>query len=120
MRDQLDEPLVEPFLVYKPTRDEVFLYADYSLCEFPLPLDFDTFLWKDEVIDVQVHIPFAIINGWAPVQMISKGHKYLCLLRFDGDIPEMLRNLPEVNSGERAETLLILTRKVDLRVNSGG
>ncbi|HEY6955798.1 MAG TPA: hypothetical protein VI385_11185, partial [Flavisolibacter sp.] len=47
MRDQLDEPLVEPFLAYKPTSNEVFLYADYSLSQFSLLLDFDTFLWKE-------------------------------------------------------------------------
>ncbi|MDH7463516.1 hypothetical protein QEG73_19605 [Chitinophagaceae bacterium 26-R-25] len=116
MRDQLDEPLVEPFLAYKPTSDEVFLYADYSLSEFSLPIDFGTLLWKNEVVEVNVHIPFAIINGWAPVQMVSKGHKYVCLLQFVGDIPEVLRNLPEVNSGESADSVLILTRKVDLPI----
>lgn len=114
MRDQLDKPLVEPFLAYKPTSNEVFLYADYSLSGFSLPLDFDTFLWKDEVLYMQVHVPFAVINGWAPVQMVSEGHKYICLLQFIGDIPEVLRNLPEVNSGESADTVLILARKVDL------
>jgi hypothetical protein len=114
MRDQLDEPLVEPFLAYKPAGNEVFLYADYSLSEFSLPLDFDTFLWKDEVFGVQVHVPFAVINGWAPVQMVSRGHKYVCLLRFAGGLPEVIKNLPEVNSGENADTVLILARKVDI------
>lgn len=119
MRDQLDEPLVEPFLAYKPAVNEVFLYADYSLSEFSLPLYFDTFLWKDEVLDVQVHVPFAVINGWAPVQMVSKGHKYVCLLQFTGDIPVVLRNLPEVNSGKSIDTVLILTNKVDLPTAGG-
>jgi hypothetical protein len=119
MRDQLDEALVEPFLAYKPTNNEVFLYADYSHSEFSLPLDFDTFFWKDEVLDVQVHVPFAVINGWAPVKMVSKGHKYVCLLQFAGDIPDLFRNLPEVNSGENADTVLILARKVDQHTKSG-
>jgi hypothetical protein len=114
MRDQLDEPLVEPFLAYKPSSYELFLYSDYALSEFSLPLDFDTLVWKDEVLDVQVHVPFAIINGWAPVQMVTKGHKYVCLLQFVGYIPEVLGNLPEVNSGEIADTVLILASKVDL------
>lgn len=113
MRDQLNESLIDPFLGYQPNNSEIFLYAAYSHEEFSLPLDFDTIVWKDEIIDVLVHVPFAVINGWAPVQMISKGHKYVCLLQFVGEIPGVLNNLPEVNSGELADTVLILARKTD-------
>jgi hypothetical protein len=76
-------------------------------------------LWKDEILKVQVHVPFAIINGWAPVKMVSKGHKYVCLLQFAGNIPEVLRNLPEVNSGKNTDTVLILARMVDLPTAGG-
>lgn len=120
MRDQPDEPLVEPFLAYKPGKYEVFLYADYSPSEFSLPLDFDTLVWKDEVLDVHVHIPFAVIDGWAPVQMVSKGHKHVCLLQFDSDIPEVVRNLREVNSNKSADAVLILAKKADIPMNCGG
>jgi hypothetical protein len=116
MRDQLDEPLVEPFLNWKTKANEIFLYATYSLVEFTLPMNFDTFYWhgSKDFIHTYVHVPYSIINGWAPTHKVSLGHKHVCLLQFQDDIPEIVKALPEVNAPTRAPFELILTNKSDL------
>lgn len=116
MRDQLDEPLVGPFLDWKTKTNEVFLYATYSPIEFSLPMDFDTFFWhgSDNFTHTSVHIPFSIINGWAPTQKVSIGHKYVCLLQFLDEIPEIVKDLPDVNGLLHAPFDLILANRSDL------
>jgi hypothetical protein len=122
MRDQLDEPLVSPFLNWKKKNNEVFLYATYSTVEFSLPITFDTFFWhgSDNFIPTSVHIPFSIINGWAPTQNVNIGHKYVCLLQFQGEIPEVIKELPEVNDTLNTPFDLILANRLDLPAKDGG
>ena len=116
MRDQLDEPLVSPFLNWKTKANEVFLYATYSPVEFSLPINFDTFFWhgSDNFISTSVHIPFSIINGWAPTQKVSIGHKHVCLLQFFDEIPKIVKDLPEVNGSLLTPNDLILVNRSDI------
>lgn len=116
MRDQLDEPLVGLFLDWKAKANEVFLYSTYSPVEFNLPINFDTFFWHESssLTHTSVHIPFSIINGWAPTQKVSIGHKHICVLQFPGEIPEIVKELPEANGLLHAPVALILANRSDL------
>lgn len=111
----MDEPLVRPFLDWNLKANEIFLYSDYSLIEFELPRDFDTLFWKGSanLIETSVHIPFSIINGWAPTQKISLGHKHVCLIQFAGDIPSVIKELGEVNDAHKDDWELVLVNRAD-------
>jgi hypothetical protein len=116
MRDQMDLPLLEPFLDWKLKPNEIFLYATYSLLEFDLPKDFDVFFWQGNknLVDAPVHIPFAIIDGIAPGETVSRGHKHVCLLQFQGPVPDIIKELPEVNGPFSSSSDLILSKRTDL------
>lgn len=118
MRDQMDEPLIERFLNWERQQNEIFLYATYSSLEFDLPLDFDIFFWdgSDDYKYYQVHVPFSVINGWAPIAKVAQGHKHVCLLQFQGEVPGFIWNLPEVNHSVAKTSDLFLVSKANLQV----
>ena len=81
-----------------------------------MPIAFDTFFWKDSdyLIETSVQIPFSIINGWAPTQTVSLGHKHICLMQFNLEIPPANRELPEVNSEGLNHRQLVLANRLEI------
>ena len=100
LRDQEKDQLFEAFMNWTPKRGEIMLYSDYCIHPFKLPTFFDSIMQtnKPQVrINTKVHVPFAVLNGWAAINEIAVGHRHVCLLQFEGHVPETIAGLPEVN-----------------------
>lgn len=101
LRDQEKDPLFEAFMKWQRKDNEIMLYSDYCLLGFDLPASFDSIAHvnkPDNRIGVNVIIPYSILNGWAAINKIEKGHRHVCLLQFDNKVPEIIKDLPEVNA----------------------
>ncbi len=99
--DRKKDSLFEKFMKWQLKDNEIMLYTDYSLIEFDLPTHFDTIIKTTEPesrIETRVIIPYSVINGWAAIDKIEKGHRHVCPLQFEGRLPEVVKCLPEVNS----------------------
>ena len=124
LRDQEKDSLFEQFMKWQGKDNEIMLYANYSLTGFDLPVNFDSITqvaFPDNRTDVKIVIPYSIINGWAPINKIGRGHRHVCLLQFDDEVPEIIKGLPEVNSKNgSAGYEVILYNVSDIASQSGG
>jgi len=102
LRDQDKDPLFESFMNWQRKDNQIMLYTDFCSLGFKLPATFYSIAQiglPDSTIDANVVIPYSILNGWAPVNKIEKGHRHACLLQFNNnEVPMIVRTLPEVNS----------------------
>jgi hypothetical protein len=77
------------------------LYTDYCSHHLQLPITFDTMVEAnnpDDRMSTKVRIPYCVIDGWAAIDEIELGHHHLCLLQFEEGVPDIITNLPELNS----------------------
>jgi hypothetical protein len=109
-------PFFGEFMNLKVSNNEIMLYSDYCLHQFQLPVSFNR-VSEDENgkdrIEVNVHIPYAIINEWAPITTVEPGHRYACLLQFKTPVPLLFRTLPEVRTKPTIHRKLYLYTDVD-------
>jgi len=98
LRDQEKDELFEQFMKWQRKENEIMLYSDYSLISFDLPANFDSILQNTASanrIDVKVVIPYSILNGWAAINKIEKGHRNVCLLQFADKVPDIITIYPK-------------------------
>lgn len=124
LRDQEKDDLFEQFMRWQKKENEIMLYSDYSSMSFDLPANFDSIL-KCPLpvyrIDVKVAIPYSILNGWAAINKIEKGHRNVCLLHFEDKVPDIINDLPEVNSKKSSTGFeIILFNRADVAGQNGG
>lgn len=101
LQDQEKDALFEQFMDLQPKENEIMLYAEYCDHVFDLPTTFNSIIkadFSDARMEVNSIIPFSVINGWAAINKIEVGHKHACLVQFDNEVPDIVKNLPEVNS----------------------
>jgi hypothetical protein len=106
-RDALFHAVME----WEPKNGEIMLYTDYCSQGFELPTTFNSMIQTNKseiIVPTKVFVPFAVLNGLAAINEIAMGHRHACLLQFDGHIPEMVRNLPELNDIVQTEYDIIL------------
>ena len=124
LRDQEKDEFFEQFMKWKSKENEIMLYSDYPLISLDLPANFDSILQNTlstESLKVKVVIPYCILNGWAAINKIEKGHKHVCLLQFADKVPDIINDLPEVNSKQRNTGYeIILFNRADLEHQNGG
>ena len=124
LRDQEKDNLFEQFMKWKGKDNEIMLYADYSIIDFKLPCTFDSLTqveFKKNITKVKVVVPFSILNGWAAINKIERGHKHVCLLQFEQEIPQIIKDLPEVNSKNTSTVNdVILYNAADIPNTSSG
>ncbi len=123
-RDQEKDELFEQFMKWQKKENEIMLYSNNSLVSFDLPVSFDSILQttlSSYKIDVKVVIPYSILNGWAAISKIEKGHRNVCLLQFADKVPDIIRDLPEVNSKKEGNGHeIILFNQTDVAPQNGG
>jgi hypothetical protein len=124
LRDQEKDDLFEQFMRWQRKENEIMLYSDYSSISLDLPVNFDSILQSTlsvDRIDVKVVIPYSILNGWAAISKIEKGHRNVCLLQFDEKVPDIIKDLPEVNSKKSSTGYeIILFNRADVEPQNGG
>ncbi len=124
LRDQEKDILFEQFMKWQRKDNEIMLHADYSSIGFDLPVNFDSITQvalSNNRTDVKVVIPYSILNGWATINKIAMGHKHVCLLQFDDEVPPIIKDLPEVNSkNRRAGYEIVLYNMADITFQNGG
>jgi hypothetical protein len=124
LRDQEKDDLFEQFMNWQRKENEIMLYSDYSSVSLDLPANFDSIAQTPlsvDIIDVKVVIPYSLINGWAAINKIEKGHRNICLLQFDDKIPDIIKDLTEVNSKtSRTGFEVILFNREDVDPHNGG
>jgi hypothetical protein len=118
LRNQEKDDLFEQFMQWEGKDNEVMLYSDYSLVGLDLPAHFDTIIIESEpenLFQTGVTIAYSILNGWAVINTIEKGHNHVCLLQFENELSETIKCLPEVNSKvSSGEKILIFCNQGDL------
>ena len=124
LRDQEKDILFEQFMRWQKKENEIMLYSDYSSISLDLPTNFDSILQSTlsvDRIDVKVVIPYSILNGWAAISKIEKGHRNVCLLQFGEKVPDIIKDLPEVNSKKSSTGYgIILFNRADVGSQNGG
>lgn len=101
-RDALFHAVME----WKPKDGEIMLHTDYCSQSFELPTTFNSIIQTNKpeiIVPTKASVPFAVLNGWAAINEIAMGHRHACLLQFDGNIPEMIKNLPELNDNKHQD-----------------
>jgi len=86
----------EKFLNWTRQENEIAVFTSYAYADFSIPKKFDCIFSYDNP-EVYIHIKFiltqSIFEGWYPSDFIDHGHKHLCILTFDNQIPDIFGKL---------------------------
>ncbi len=89
-------PKYDEFLAWKRAKNEIPVFTLYAYADIAIPKNMDIiFDCRNPSIyqNIPYSIAMAIHEGWAPFGSIGNGHKHLCIMKFDGDIPPLLKML---------------------------
>jgi hypothetical protein len=85
------------FINWQKTERELVVLTMYAYDDIQLPKKFDIVFQienSDNFIQVDFTITQAIINGWTPLNQISRGHRHICVIEFYYDIPAIFQSVP--------------------------
>ncbi|MES2773718.1 MAG: hypothetical protein V4722_06015 [Bacteroidota bacterium] len=87
----------ERFLNWTHPEKELAVFTTYAYADFDIPKQFDCIFNYDNAA-IYSHTKFtltqSIYEGWYPLDSIEHGHKHLCILTFEYEIPDILKRLP--------------------------
>ena len=93
------DKLYYDFINWEPETLDYLIYSPYSAAsDIPLPSNYDTIFNLNDLempVSIGVSVIYGIINGWTPFNIISRGHKHICVLRFKTTPPKIFENLPK-------------------------
>lgn len=119
-KDYIDS--VESFLNRKKSPNEIAVYTTYAYADFSIPRHCDILFDRDD-IDNFVEAPFSLqysIFNVASVlyltQTIKHGHKHICILDFEKEVPMILRRLPNIQEVEKNYKKICFCQKSDFEV----
>jgi len=85
------------FINWQKKENELVVLTMYAFDDILLPKKFDTIFQienPNNFIQVDFTVTQAIVNGWTPLNQISRGHKHICIIEFYNDIPAILHLVP--------------------------
>lgn len=96
--DKSKPDLFDSYLQWKPAENEVAVFSLYACADIPVPAMWDCIFDMNDP-ERYCHVSFtitqAVWEGWCPSDVIGDGHKHLLILSFNGQPPEILRELRE-------------------------
>ena len=95
------EPLYNAYLQWQRQPNEVVMYTMYAYADLTIPKKFDCiFRYTDPSIYIKA--PFtltqSIYEGYYPFNTIDHGHKHLCIFTFENGIPDIIQQIPCMDS----------------------
>jgi len=86
----------EKFLNWTRQENEIAVFTTYAYADFAIPKKFDC-IFTNANAEVYVQAKFeltqSIFEGWYPSDFIEHGHKHLCILTFENQIPDIIKKL---------------------------
>ena len=101
MQNRLQDRHYAHFMDWHKKNNEIAVLTMYAYDDIVLPMGFDI-VFQIRKPDNFVYVPFlmtqAVINGWAAMDHLSKGHTHVSILEFDHEVPEIFKLLHEIDS----------------------
>jgi hypothetical protein len=79
--------------------NEIAIFTLYAYADVDIPKKFDIIFHLDnpkEFLKVDYELTQCIYEAWFPVDCIARGHKHLCIFKFDKKLPDILNVLHKV------------------------
>lgn len=86
----------ERFLNWTRQKNEVAVFTTYAYADFDIPKKFDCIFNYDNAevyLKTKFKLTQSIFEGWYPSDFIDHGHKHLCILTFEDQIPDVIKKL---------------------------
>jgi len=86
----------EQFLNWKRKENEVAVFVTYAYASFDIPKRFDCifpYTNPSSFIRADFVLTQAIFEASYPIEFIDSGHKYLCILTFENEVPDIFKML---------------------------
>ena len=99
------------FINWQKKDNELLVLTMYAYKYIDLPKKFDRIFQVDKpgnFIDLDFIITQAVINGLTPFSQISKGHKHICIVEFDKEVPHIFNSVPAFNDKSILQTSIQL------------
>lgn len=116
------ENSIEEFLNRPKAINEIAVYTTYAYADFAVPRKYDI-LFDDDNVDDFVETPFILEYSLINIavflylnQTIGHGHKHVCILNFEREVPSILRELPDIKEIERDNKRICFCQKADFAV----
>lgn len=110
---------VESFLNRTKSINEIAIYTSYAYADFNIPRKYDILFDFDNVDDF-VEMPFTLEYSLINIaaffylnQTIGHGHKHVCILNFEKEVPVILTQLPDIKGFENIEKRICFCQKSD-------
>jgi hypothetical protein len=110
---------VESFLNRTKSINEIAVYTIYAYADFNIPRKYDILFDFDNVddfVETSFTLEYSLINIAAYLylnQTIEDGHKHVCILNFEKEVPMILRQLPDIKGFENIEKRICFCQKSD-------
>lgn len=116
-KDYIDS--VESFLNRKKSPNEIAVYTTYAYADFSIPRHYDILFDRDDVdnfVEAPFSLQYSIFNVASVLyltQTIDHGHKHICILSFENEVPAILKQLIDIVSINKDYKTIGLCQKVD-------
>ncbi len=110
---------VADFLNRPKTVNEIAVYTTYAYADFTVPRKYDIlfdYYNVDNFVEAPFTLEYSLINI-GPIfylsQAIGHGHKHLCILSFEHEVPSILTQLPDIKEIEGYNKWICFCQKAD-------
>ncbi len=97
-KPRINKVPIESYYKWNKSDNEIIAYCGYGYCDMPIPktynclFDLDN---PDQPIEVNAEVKHSIWNGILPIDSIEHGHKIICIISFNDDLPDMVKRIPK-------------------------
>lgn len=94
---QINRVPIEDFYKWTKSDNEIIAYCGYGYCDTSIPKSFNCLFNTDnpnQPLETKAEVKFSIWNGVLPIDTIDHGHKTICIISFENEVPEMLKTMP--------------------------
>ncbi|RYX85349.1 hypothetical protein EON73_02945 [bacterium] len=106
MSDREKDDNYYKFIDWQKKENELVVLTMYVYEDMKLPKTFDTIFQignPDNFVQINFSLTQAVINGWTPIDHISRGHKHICVIEFSKEIPDIFNLIPLFNKQETSQ-----------------
>ena len=118
-RDRQKTSALDLYLNWKRKSNEIAVFTLYSLSDIKIPTEMDCIFRYDNPeihIKKKFVISHCILDGWFPNDFIGKGHKHLCILTFEKEIPKIFSLLECDSDWTANDSILGLCKYEDIHM----
>lgn len=84
------------FLNWSRQENEIAVFTTYAYSDLTVPKQFDCIFNYDNpevYVEAKYTLTHSVWEGWYPISAIESGHKHLCILTFEHQIPDIIKDL---------------------------